>query len=72
MLKKVREVKEFGIKQVVPLVELGNHKEYLTKIISEAYPIDLIIIDATGKGRFRNLLLGRRPITWLIMRPVMW
>lgn len=58
MLKKVREAKAFGIRDVTPIVELGNHKEYLTKIIPEAYPIDLMIIGATGKGAVQKFTVG--------------
>lgn len=58
MLKKVHDAREFGLKQITPIVELGNHKEYLTKIIPEAYPIDLIVIGATGKGAIQKFTVG--------------
>lgn len=58
MLKKVHDAKAFGLKHVIPIVELGNHKEYLTKIIPEAYSIDLIVIGATGKGAIQKFTVG--------------
>lgn len=58
LFKKVRDAKAFGLTDVRAIVELGNPKDYLTKVIPEAYGIDLIVVGATGKGAIQKFTVG--------------
>lgn len=58
ILKKIYDAREFGLENITAIVELGNVKEYLTKIIPKAHAIDLIVLGATGKGALSRVLIG--------------
>ncbi|MGX6980213.1 universal stress protein [Vagococcus elongatus] len=58
LLKKIDDASRQGIDDTVPIVEIGNPKEYLAHIIPEEREIDLIIVGATGKGAIQRALVG--------------
>jgi nucleotide-binding universal stress UspA family protein len=58
MEQRVEKAKTAGVNEVTSLVEVTNPKRYLAHTIPEKYPIDLIVIGATGKGRIQQAMLG--------------
>ncbi|KAF1297343.1 universal stress protein UspA [Enterococcus sp. JM4C] len=58
LLEKVKHAKEVGLREVTPLTQIGNVKRVLTKTIPEQYPIDLLIVGATGKGAIQRVTVG--------------
>ncbi|QZN88595.1 universal stress protein [Vagococcus lutrae] len=58
VLKKLYDAKEYGVEKMTGIVELGNPKVYLAKTIPEQYPIDLIVVGASGKGGIQKWTVG--------------
>lgn len=58
LLKRIHDAKEFEIENVTPIVEIGNVKELLGKVIPEQHDIDLLVIGATGKGAIQQAAIG--------------
>lgn len=47
-----------NIVDVVPIVQLGSPKRYITHNIPKAYDVDLIVVGATGLGTLQKHLIG--------------
>ncbi|MGX7197656.1 universal stress protein [Enterococcus olivae] len=58
LTKKVNQVKEAGIENVQPVIEVGSPKRKLAVDIPEEYGINLIIMGSTGKGALTQALIG--------------
>ncbi|MCH4177732.1 MAG: universal stress protein [Streptococcaceae bacterium] len=58
LYEKSRQANEKSIAEVVPIIEVGNPKQYLTETFPEQYGIDLIVMGVTGKGKIRQTLVG--------------
>ena len=58
MLKKLHDAEQAGVHKTSSVIEIGDPKEYLAKIIPESQNIDLIIMGPTGKGAIQRALVG--------------
>ena len=56
--KKEAEAKSLGVRTVTPIVATGDPRKYLSKWLPKEHQIDLIILGATTKKVFANLLVG--------------
>lgn len=52
------EAKEYGVKEVYPIVRQGDPKEMIAYKMPQQEKIDLIVMGATGKGMLDKLLVG--------------
>ncbi|NKD37208.1 universal stress protein [Enterococcus casseliflavus] len=58
MLKKIYDANQHGVEDVEVIVEVGDPKRFIIHAATELYPIDLIIIGATGKGTLTRAVVG--------------
>lgn len=58
MLKKIYDANNHGVEDVAVIVEVGDPKRFIIHAATETYPIDLIVIGATGKGTLTRAVVG--------------
>lgn len=58
MLKKIYDANNHGVEDVAVIVEVGDPKRFIIHAATENYPIDLIVIGATGKGTLTRAVVG--------------
>lgn len=58
MLKKIYDANQAGVPDVEAIVEVGDPKRFIIKAVSDHYPVELIVIGATGKGTLSRALVG--------------
>ncbi|MFV0558104.1 MAG: universal stress protein [Enterococcus sp.] len=58
MLKKIQATDQAGVAEVKTIVEVGDPVAYITKEIPESFPIDLVIVGASGKGSITREKIG--------------
>ncbi|MBP1040027.1 universal stress protein [Vagococcus sp. BWB3-3] len=58
LLDKVERARTFGVEKVETLVESGNPKTYLAKILPEELQIDVIFMGASQSGILSKGLIG--------------
>ncbi|WP_430611162.1 universal stress protein [Enterococcus sp. DIV0876] len=58
MLKKIYDANNQGVEDVAVIVEVGDPKRFIIHAATEVYPIDLIVIGATGKGTLTRAVVG--------------
>ena len=54
----LKEANDLGITNIESTIEIGSPKALLAEKIPEQYPVDLIILGATGLNAFERLLMG--------------
>lgn len=58
MLKKIHDVKEYGINDIHAIVETGDPRNLIGTVFPQQEAIDLIVMGATGKGAIQQALVG--------------
>ncbi|MGM0123209.1 hypothetical protein IGI37_000575 [Enterococcus sp. AZ194] len=58
LLEKVEYAKQQGIQKVQSITQIGHVKTVLTETIPEKYPLDLLVVGATGKGAIQRASVG--------------
>lgn len=58
VLKKIYDANTAGIDDVEAIVEVGDPKRFIIEAIKEKFPIDLVVMGATGKGALSRALVG--------------
>ncbi len=58
MLKKIYDANKEGVEDVAVIVEVGDPKRFIIHAATEVYPIDLIVMGATGKGALTRAVVG--------------
>lgn len=57
-LKRIQEAEERGVPEIQAIVEAGEPAEIICTMVPNSYPIDLIIVGATGKGSMTRKTIG--------------